>query len=157
MKKSILILLIIIFISQLLFACSSNDKVEFKEFYSQIIGFNENNEHSKPIENDTTLMMTNDEFEKFNDKYFKPREIPMDSPDKEKAVFYLQIPSSTSSVNTYSIKNINVKNNTLTVTLEKGGVVQVDGKTGFNNWKWVMFLELDKAYLNDNMDVILKY
>ena len=72
-------------------------------------------------------MIGNEDFQKFKDEYFTPREIPMESPDKEKAILYLQILSSTSSVNDYNVKSINVTNNTLTVNLNKYGVAQVDG------------------------------
>lgn len=140
-----------------LFGCSVNRTVGFKEFFSQVIGFSENDEKSKPIQQDAVLMMSSEEFQRFKDKYFTPREIPMDSPDKEKAVLYLQIPSPTSSVKEYSVKDINISNNTLTVNLKESAVAQVDGASGFNGkWKWVMFIEVDKSYLKDNMKITIK-
>lgn len=156
MKKVILIIFSsVIFLS--LLGCSANKSVQFKEFYSQVIGFSENDEKSKPVQQDTILMINNEDFQKFKDKYFTPREIPMDSPDKEKAVLYFQISSPTSEVNTYSVKNIDIKNNTLTVNLKKSAVAIVDGKSGFNGtWKWVMFIEIDKTNLKDNMNIIIK-
>jgi hypothetical protein len=156
MKKIVLIIFSsIIFLT--LLGCSANKNVQFKEFYSQVIGFSEKDEKSKPVPQDTILMMTNEDFQKFKDKYFTPREIPMDSPDREKAVLYLQIPSPTSSVNEYRVKSINISNNTLTVNLEKSSVAEVDGKSGFNGtWKWVMFVEVDKTNLKDNMKVVIE-
>lgn len=115
MKRLLLLICTVIIISQFLIGCSANKNVEFKEFYSQVIGFSENDEESKPIQQDTILMMNNDDFQKFKDEYFMPRRIPMESPDKEKAVLYLQIPSPTCSVKGYSVKRINVSNNTLIV------------------------------------------
>jgi hypothetical protein len=101
-------------------------------------------------------MMTNEDFQKFKNKYFTPRKIPMDSPDKEKAVVYLQIPSPTSTVSEYRVKSINARNNTLTVNLEKSAVAEVDGVSGFNGtWKWVMFIQIDKSDLKDGMKVVL--
>lgn len=156
MKKIILVVFLAILFMGLV-GCSANKNVEFKEFYSEVIGFNKDDEKSKPIEQDTILMITNENFQKFKDKYFTPRGIPVDTPNKEKAVLYLQIPSSTSQVNTYSVQSINIKNNTLAVNLEKSEVAQVDGKGGFSGtWKWVMFIEVDKADLKDNMKIVIK-
>lgn len=157
MKRLLIFICVAIIMSQSLIGCSANKSIEFKEFYSQVIGFSENDEKSKPIQQDTILMLTNENFQKFKDKYFTPREIPMESPNKEKAVLYLQIPSPTSSVNTYSVKSINLKNDTLTVNLKKTSIAMVDGKSGFNGtWKWVMFIEVDKANLKDNMKIVIK-
>ncbi len=157
MKKLLALICLIVIASQFLVGCSTKKSVQFREFYSQVIGFSENDEKSKPIPQDTILMMTNEEFQKFKNKYFTPREIPMESPGKEKAVLYLQIPSPTSSVNQYSVQSINISNKTLTVNLKKSAVAQVDGKSGFNGtWKWGMVIEIDKTNLKDNMDVIVK-
>jgi hypothetical protein len=156
-KRWLIFICVAIIMSQFLIGCSANKNVEFKEFYSQVIGFSENDEKSKPIQQDTIIMMVNDDFQKFKDKYFTSREIPVGSPDKEKAVLYLQITSPTSSVNTYSIQSINVKNNTLTVNLKKSDVAQVDGIGGFNGtWKWVMFIEVDKTNLKDNTNIVIR-
>lgn len=143
--------------SQFLAGCSSKKSVQFEEFYAQVIGFSENDEKSKPIPQDTILMMTNEEFNEFKDKYFTPREIPMEPPDKEKAVIYLQIPSPTSNVNQYRVESINISNTTLTINLKKTAVAQVDGISGFNGtWKWVMFIEADKTSLKNNMEIVVK-
>ena len=157
MKRWLIFICVAIIMSQLLIGCSADKNIKFKDFYSQVIGFNENDEKSKPIQQDTILMLTNDDFQKFKDKYFTPRKIPMESPNKEKAVLYLQIPSPASSVNTYSVKSINLKKDTLTVNLKKPSVAMVDGKSGFNGtWKWVMFIEVDKTNLKDNMKIVIK-
>ncbi|HSP47165.1 MAG TPA: hypothetical protein VLN47_03710 [Clostridiaceae bacterium] len=157
MKKLSTLICLIVMVSQWLVGCSSEKGVQFQEFYSQVIGFSENDEKSKPIPQDTILMMTNEEFKEFKDKYFTPREIPMESPDSEKAVLYLQIPSPGSSVNEYRVESINMSGQTLTVNLIKTAVAQVDGISGFNGtWKWVMFIELDKTGLKDNMKVVVK-
>jgi hypothetical protein len=163
MKRFIILIYTVIIMSQFLIGClgsndvefkatnsdkknvnsySSNSKdVEFKEFYSQVIGFSENDEQLKTIQQDAVLMMDNEDFQKFKDEYFTPRKIPMESPDKEKAVLYLQIPSPTSSVNGYNVKSINVSNDTLTVNLNKSGGAEVNGIEGFDGtWKWVMFI-----------------
>lgn len=156
MKKLLLLIFTILIMSQTFISCSSNKNLNFKEFYSQIIGFDENDEKSKSIEKDKILIMTNEDFQQFKDEYFTSREIFLESPDKEKAVLYLQIPSVDSSVNTYTIQSMNVKNDTLTVNLQKSGVAQVDGINGFNGtWKWVMFIELGKTDLKDNMAIIV--
>lgn len=142
--------------SQFLIGCSVNKNVEFKEFYSQVIGFSENDEESKPIQQDTILMLANEDFEKFKDEYFTPRKIPMGSPDKGDAVLYLQIPSQTSSVDNYSVESINVRDNTLTVNLKKSGGYEVNGISGFNgSWKLVLLIEVDKTNLKDNMEIVV--
>jgi len=157
MKRLLILICAIVIMSQFLIGCSASKDVKFKEFYSQVIGFSENDEKYKTIQQDTVLMLGNEDFLKFKNEYFTPREIPMESPDKEKAVLYLQIPSPTSSVNTYNVKSINVTNNTLTVNLNKSGVAQVDGIDGFNGtWKWVMLMEVDKTNLKDAMKIVIK-
>ena len=156
MKRWLILICTVVIMSQFLIGCSASKDVEFKEFYSQVIGFSENDEKFiKTIQQDTVLMLGNVDFQKFKEKYLS--EIPMELPNKEKAVLYLQIPSPTSSVNTYSVKSINVSNNTLTVNLNKSGVAQVDGTDGFNGtWKWVMLIEVDKTNLKDNMKIVIK-
>ena len=157
MKRWLILICAVAIISQFLIGCSASKDVEFKEFYSQVIGFTESDEKYKTIQQDTVLMLGNEDFQKFKEEYFTPREIPMETPDKEKAVLYLQIPSPTSSVNTYNVKSINVTNNTLTVNLNKSSVAQVDGTDGFNGtWKWVMLMEVDKTNLKDNMKIVIK-
>jgi hypothetical protein len=48
MKKLVLVIFsTIIFLAAL--SCSANKTVQFKEFYSQVIGFSENDEISKPV------------------------------------------------------------------------------------------------------------
>lgn len=156
MKRWLILICSIFIMYQFLIGCSASKNIEFKEFYSQVIGFSENDVKYKTIQQDTVLLLTNEDFQKFKDEYFTPRQIPMESPDKEKAVLYLQIPSPTSSVNIYTIQNINVKNNTLTVNLKNLSVAQVDAAEGFNGvWKWVMLIELDKTNLKDNMKIII--
>lgn len=155
-KKIVLSISLSIFFITLL-GCSANKTVQFKEFYSQVIGFSENDEISKPVPQDAILMMTSEDFLKFKDKYFTPREIPMDSPYKEKAVLYLQIPSPTSTVDEYRVESININNNTLIINLENSAVAQVDGVSEFNGkWKWVMFIQVDKTNLKDNMKIVVK-
>lgn len=157
MKRWLIFICAAIIMSKLIIGCSANKNVKFKAFYSQIIGFSENDEKSNPIHQDTILIMTNEDFQKFKNKYFTPRKIPIESPDKEKAVLYLQVPSTTSSVNTYSVQSINVKNNALTVNLKKSAVAQVDAVTVFNGtWKWVMFVEVDKTNLKNDMKIVIK-
>lgn len=158
MKKSLFFILVSIIITPLLFGCTVSKDVEFKEFYTQVIGFTESEEISKPIQPDTILMMTNEDFLSFKDKYFTKRRIPIEPPDKEKAVLFLQIPSPTLSVNVYSIKNIKVSNNTLTIYLNKSsGVAEVSPAGSYNYlWEWVMFVEIDKSNLKDNMKIVIK-
>ncbi|MVX67296.1 hypothetical protein GKZ28_27075 [Clostridium chromiireducens] len=154
--KKLLILIFTIIMSQFLIGCSVNKNVEFKEFFSQVVGFSENDKKSEPIQQDIILMLTNDDFQKFKDEYFTPRKIPMESPDKEKAVLFLQIPSQTSSVDSYSVESINISGNTLTVNLKKSGGYEVDGISGFNgSWKLVKLIEVDKTNLKDNMKIVV--
>lgn len=155
MKKWLLFTIITIIIPQFLMGCSASKVVEFKEFNSQAIGFTKNDEKSKLIPQDTLLMMTNKDFQRFKDKYFTLKKIPMESPDKEKAVLYLQIPSSTSSVNQYSVESINVSNDTLTVNLKQIGVAEVSTIEGVATINWVMLIELDKTNLKDNMKIVI--
>lgn len=156
MKKTLLLFCIII-LFQFLIGCSSKKDVGFKEFYSEVVGFQDNDEKLKTVPQDTILMMTNEDFQKFTDEYFTPRELPIESPDKKKAVLYIQISSPTSSVNTYRVKSITIRNKTLIVSLEKSAVVKVDAKSGFNGtWKWVMFIEANKAKLKDDMKIVVK-
>jgi hypothetical protein len=142
--------------SKFLIGCSTNKNVEFKEFYSDIIGFSKNDEEPTTIQQDTILMLNNEEFQKFKDEYFTPRKIQMKSPDKEKAVLYLQIPSPTCSVQECSVKSINSDNNILTVNLNESAEAQVDGIEGFDGtWKWVMLIEVDKTNLKNNMQIVV--
>jgi hypothetical protein len=157
MKKFLALICLIAISFQLFVGCSEKKSLQFTEFYSQVIGFDENDEKSKPIPQDAILMITDEDFQKFKDKYFTPRKIPMGSPDKEKAVLYLQIPSPTSLVNQYSVESINISDKTLTVNLKKSSEAQVDGKNGDRGiWKWVMFIQVDKENLKDNMKIIVK-
>jgi len=157
MKKWLTFVIIATIFVQFLMGCSTSKSVDFKQVYAEVIGFSDNDEKAKPIDSDEMLMMTNEEYQKFKDKNISPRGIPMQSPDKEKAVVFIQVPSKTSSVNTYSVKSVKVSNNTLTVNLKKTSVAEVDGKSGFNGtWKWVMLVELDKTDLKDNMKVVIK-
>lgn len=156
MKKLLLFIFGAIIISQFLIGCSVNKNIDFKEFYSQVIGFSENDVKLMPIEQDSILMLTNADFQKFKDKYFTPREIQIESTDKDKAVLYLQIPSPTSAVNTYIIKSINLKDNTLTINLRKPTIASVDNKSGFNgSWEWVMFVAIDKTNLSNNTKIVI--
>ena len=155
MKRVLLLIFTTIIMFQFLIACSTNKNVAFKEFYSNVIGFSKTDEE-QTIQQDTILMLTNEEFQRFKDKYFTPREIPMKSPDKEMAILYLQIPSQTSSVQGYSVESINVGNDTLTVNLKQSSVAQVDGIEGFDGtWKWVILVQVDKTNLKDNMKIVL--
>jgi hypothetical protein len=150
---------ILIVISLFLIGCSAHRDIDFNEFYTQVIGFSENIENAKPIQRDSILMMTNEEFTKFKDEYFSPRKIPMESPHKDKAILYLQIPANTSSaVDIFHVKSISVKGNVLTVMLTKYLGTGVDPVKGFTNdmFKWVMFIEIDKTYLKDNMKIVIK-
>ena len=154
--KKLLILIFTIIMSQFLIGCSANKNVEFKEFFSQVVGFSENDKKSEPIQQDIILMLTNDDFQKFKDEYFTPRKIPMESPDKEKAVLFLQIPSQTYLVDAYSVESINISDNTLTVNLKKSGCYEVNGISGFNgSWKLVKLIEVDKTNLKDNMEIVV--
>lgn len=156
MKKLLILVCTFIIMSQFLIGCSAKKNVEFKEFFSQVIGFSENDKKSEPIHQDVILILNNDDFQKFKDEYFTQREIPMESPDKEKAVLFLQIPSQTSSVDSYSVESINVRGNTLTVNLKKSGCYEVDGISGFNGlWKLVILIEVDKTNLKDNMEIVV--
>jgi hypothetical protein len=138
-----------------LIRCSTNKEVEFKEFFSDIIGFSKIDEELT-IQQDAIIMLTNEEFQKFKDEYFTSREIPMKSPDKEKAVLYLQIPSPTCSVQGYRVESINLSDNILTVDLKQSSSAQVDGIEGFDGtWKWVMLIEVDKTNLKDNMKIVV--
>lgn len=156
MKKLLSLVCIIVIISQVFTGCSANKNVQFKEFYSLVIGFSENDEKSKPVPQDTILMSSNEEFLKFKDKYFTARELRIDSPDKEKAVLYIQIPSDTSSVNSYKVESINAKNKILTVNLKQSGMAMVKATEGFNGkWKWVLLVEMDKTNLKNNMKIVI--
>lgn len=150
---------ILVAISLFLIGCSAPKNVDFNEFYTQAIGFSENIENAKPIPQDSILMMTSEEFLKFKDEYFSPREIPMESPHKEKAILYIQIPPNVSSeVDIFHVKSISAKDNVLTVMLKKYSGTEVDPGEGFTNdmFKWVMFIEIDKTYLKDNMNIVIQ-
>ncbi|MFT8352907.1 hypothetical protein [Clostridium saccharoperbutylacetonicum] len=154
MKRVLLSIFTIIIMFQLI-GCSTNKEVEFKEFFSDIIGFSKIDE-KLIIQQDAIIMLTNEEFQKFKDEYFTSREIPMKSPDKEKAVLYLQIPSPTCSVQGYRVESINLGDNILTVDLKQSSGAQVDGIEGFDGtWEWVMLIEVDKTNLKENMKIVV--
>ena len=162
MKRWLILICAALIMSQFFIGCSESQDVEFNLFYFQVIGFSKSDKATKQIPEDVipqdaVLMMSNLDFQKFKEKYFTPREITMESPDKEKAVLYLQIPSPTSEVNTYSVESINVKDSTLTINLKKSSVAMLDPADGFNGtWKWVMLMEIDKTNLKDNMKIVIK-
>jgi len=157
MRKYGIIYFIILWTAFLLVGGSSsniNYAVAYKEIYSEIIGFDENNDLLKPIPQDTMLILKNENYQKFVNEYFVPREIPIPEPDKEKAVLYLQMPSEDSSVDTYTVKGISVKENNLVIDIEKEGMAQVDAVSEFKGmFKWVEFIEIDKQKLSDNMKI----
>lgn len=156
MKRWLFFICAVIIVPQLLIGCAANNNVGFKELYSQVNGFIENDDKAIPVPQDTILMVTNDDFRIFKDKYFTPREIQIQSPDKENAVLYLQIPSATSSVYTYKVQSINIKDNTLTVNLNNSSIAQADSKSGLNyTWKWVMFVEIYKTNLQADIKIVI--
>jgi hypothetical protein len=154
MKKSFIIICISVVISQLFTSCTNKKEIEYKEFYSQIIGFSQDKDNYKAIENDSILMIDNSEYTKFADKYFTMRKLPIKSPNTEKAVLFLQIPSDSDFVDCYITKSVTVRNNTLTVNLEKNSEAIVDGDVQLN-WKWVILLEIDKSHLKENMKIVV--
>ncbi|WP_029169207.1 hypothetical protein [Clostridium cellulovorans] len=155
MKKFTLITILLIFDLGLL-GFTGDKKVEYKEFYSQVIGFDKEDEKYKTIEQDAILMMNNEEFQKFMDEYFVPREIPVGAHDEDKAVIYLQIPFKTSRVMYYSVDIITVKNHTITVNLKQDSVAEVDGSSKIDTWNWVMLIQVDKNDLKEDMNIVVK-
>jgi hypothetical protein len=157
MKRLLILICIVVIASQFLIGCSSKKRVPFNELYSEVIGFVENNEKYKPVPQDTILLMTTEDVQKFYDKYFTLRKFPMEPLSKEKSVLYIQIPSPASSVDIYCVHSVDVKGNILTVSLEKTGPAQVDAAEDLSwIWKWVMFIEVDKTNLKDNMKIVIK-
>ena len=162
MKKMIFFMSITIVLASLLIGCSSKNSIKgkpikYKEIYSQVIGFSEKDDTSKPIKQDAQLLMTNEAFHNFKDKYFTPRQIPIEEPAKDKAVLYLQIPSDTSAVNMYKVESLLATNNTLTVKLKNIGAAMVKATMDFDGtFKCVIFLEMDKTLLKENMVVQVK-
>jgi hypothetical protein len=151
------VVIVIIIISQLLLGCSEKKVIEFREFYSEVIGFSMEVEELKPIEPNIILMMTNDDFQHFKDKHFTPREIPMEEPNEERAVLYLQIPAPGTAVNTYSVESMDIKNKTLTVRLKREAQSFVNSPGGKKYmYKWVMLIEIDKSQLSDKIQVVIK-
>ena len=154
MKKYLLFIISTLILSQFFVGCSRKEIVPFKPFYNQVLGFSNSGEEYKPIEQDTLLMLDNEDFQDFKKEYFEPREIPMEEPDEEKAVLYLQIPSESSSVNTYSVKDVSVKGNILTVNLINIGVAKVNPVEGFDGkWYYVILLGIDKTNLKENLKI----
>lgn len=168
MKRFLILIFTIVIVFQLLIGCSTsmvtvnkvtpNNALEFKEIYSHIIGFSTKNNNFKPIDQDTILFMTNEAFQEFKDEYFSAEAIQIKSPDTKKAVLYLQIPSlTTSTVINYTVNSININNDTLTVNLKKSAVTAIDCNNDVNcTWEWVIFLEVDKTNLKDNISIIVK-
>lgn len=154
MKKGFIVICISVIMSQLFTSCTNKKEVEYKEFYSQIIGFSQDRDNYKAIENDSILMVDKTEYTKFIDKYFTMRKLSIEPPNTEKAVLFLQIPSDSDIVPCYTINSITVRNKTLIVNLEKSSEAIVDGETVMN-WKWIMLIELDKSYLKDDMKIVV--
>lgn len=157
MKRMLTVICIMVAILLMLSGCVEKKEVQFKEFYSEIIVFSNTDGKSKSVPEDAVLMINDKDFQQFKEEYFTPREIPVGSPEHRKAVLFLQIESPTSSVNRYIVKSITVKNNTLIVKVKGTSVSQVDGVDGFNGpWEWVMFVEVDKKDLKQDMKIIVK-
>ncbi len=150
---------IFVVIALFLVGCSDPKDVGFNEVYTEVIGFSENIKRSKPIKQDLILLMTNEEYIKFKDEYFSQRGFPKESPHKENAILYIQIPSNASTaVDRFHVKSISAKDNVLTVMLRKYSGTEVCPAEGFTSdvFKWVMFIEIDKTYLKDNMKIVIK-
>ena len=157
MRRYFYFMLVVIAI--FLIGCSESKDVDFNEVYTEVMGFSENIERAKPIQQDSILLMTNAEYIKFKDEYFSQRMIPMESPHKEKAVLYIQLPPNESlAVDIFHVKSISAKDNVLTVMLRKYLGTEVDAAEGFTSdmFKWVMFIEIDKTYLKDDMKIVIK-
>jgi len=156
-KRRVWLTVILIIIAILLVGCSKGKKVEFKEFYSQAIGFSEKDEMFKPIPENGLLMINNEEYTKFNDKYFTPREIPMASPDKEKAVVFIQMPGDETTAPVFKISKITAVDGKLVVDLKKSGEANLSPSEEFTGiFKWVVLAEIDKTEITENMEIVIK-
>ena len=157
MKKITAIICFIVLAVQILTGCSANKRIQFEDIYQQVIPFSDNDVTMKPVPQDTILMMTNEEYTKFVDDYFKLRQLPIALSDPEKAALYIQIAAADYSVDQYRAEKIYLKDNTLTVSLEKVGTSKVKAPEGFKgSFKWVMFIVLDKAELKSDMKIVIK-
>lgn len=146
MKRVVSLISIFIIMSQFLVGCSSNSNVKFKEVYSEVIGFSKTDEKLKPVPQNAILMINNDEFQKFKDKYFTKRKLSIGSPAKDKEVLYLQFSATGSSIPMYKVKSIKRNKDTLIVNVKQTKIAEVSVSKGFGgNFKWVMIVELDKT------------
>lgn len=157
MKKCLILICTIIIFSHLLIGCSSAKDVEFKEIYADTISYKPIDENSKPVSEETILMMANQDFEMLKDNYIMDKKIQTKSLDKDKAVLYIQMPGSKSSVKLYKVKDIKVNEDTLTVQLDNYGAdlsISLEGDNSIHIW--TMLVELDKTNLNDDMKIVVK-
>lgn len=156
MKRLMTIVFMLVLASQFLTGCSESKHIKLKDLYHQVVGFSDNDETLQPVPQDAILLMTHEDYQSFMDMYFSARELPIESPDKDKAVLYLQFPSASTAVDTFCVKNIYLKNKTMTVNIKNIGTSMVDPIAGFDGtFKWVMFLEFDKSDLKDNMKIVI--
>jgi hypothetical protein len=156
MAKYFVLIILLLFLT----GCSMisvEKEVTFNTFYTEIIGFSESNEKIKPIPNDVMLMVDNKEYQDFTDKYLTVRELPIEDPDKEKAVLFIQIPSESLSVQKYGVINIKIKGKQLIIELIKNSTAFVNPADGFENaiFKWIALVEIDKSHLSNKMDIIV--
>lgn len=149
----IMILLVLTFTT----GCVKERRIEYVELYTQVLGFDDNDDWYKSIPEDNILMVDEKEFDEFNEEYFISRELPIDFPSDDQAELFIQVPADHDMVDSYGITTICKRGHELTVTLKKTGTTKVHAAEGFNGtFKWVIIAEVDKTYLSDNMRIVVK-
>lgn len=137
--------------------CVEEQRIEYVELYTQVVGFDDHDDRYKSIPEDIILMVEEKKFDEFNEEYFISRELPIDFPSDGQAELFIQVPAENDMVDSYGITTICKRGHDLTITLKKTGTSKVHAAEGFNGtFKWVIIAEVDKTYLSKNMNIIVK-
>ncbi|KNF07370.1 hypothetical protein CLPU_18c00520 [Gottschalkia purinilytica] len=154
----ICILSISVFILMGCLSSSLHANTKFNILYSEVIGFNKEDRILQSIPQNEILFTNNENYKEFTRKYFNSSELLISNTniDENKAVLFIQIPSSYSQINVYRIHDVDIKNNTLTVTLKKDAKIGLDPFfKSKETFRWVSLVEIDKEQISKNMKIIV--
>jgi hypothetical protein len=155
MKKLYRLLFAALLLSLFLSSCASAREIKFDGLYNEVIGFAD----SEPTPEDQMLLLTLKDYKSFMDDYFTDRQLQIGEPNEDNAVLYIQIPAESTSVTPLFVKEIEAQGNKLVVKIGQAGksissTINVEPIQGFvGHFKWVIFTEVDKKYLRNNMEI----
>lgn len=151
MIKRIVFLGAAVLLTLSLAGCSKVKELEFDVVYYEAVGLSE----SMDIDSDAVLLLKNDDYIAFTDKYFSNSRLPMDALGDNDAVIVLFIPSETNTVSLYYVKSLALSDKTLNIavrkTLSEALVPRTPGAD--STYSWVLFITVEKKYLWEDMPI----